>query len=85
MAVGGTLWVRYYGREHLGKIRGIVTTFGAGLSGFGPFLVDGLAQAFGSYRQILLALAIAPLPIRGSGEACDGALSSRAECKTSSD
>jgi len=63
MAVGGTIWVRYYGRTHLGKIRGVVTTFGAGLSGFGPFMVDGMAELFHGYNGVLLGLVIAPIPL----------------------
>lgn len=63
MAVGGTIWVRYYGRTHLGKIRGVITTFSAGLSGFGPFMVDGLAEALGNYSGVLMGLVIAPLPL----------------------
>lgn len=63
VAVASTIWVRYYGRANLGRIRGTLTTVGVALSGAGPLLVDGLYEAVGSYRGVLLGLAIAPLPV----------------------
>jgi MFS family permease len=35
----GTIWVRYYGREHLGKIRGTATTAIVLGSSIGPYLM----------------------------------------------
>ena len=55
MAVGETIWVRYYGRAHLGKIRGSVSTIGVAASGVGPFLLGVGHDVFGSFSQVLWA------------------------------
>jgi cyanate permease len=67
MAVNETLWVRYYGRAHLGKIRGSVVTIGVGTSSLGPFAMGLAYDTFGSFSQILWAFAIlvAPLALLG--------------------
>ncbi len=48
--VGGTLWARYYGRQHLGKIRGSVFTAGVAGSSIGPFVMGWIFDQFGSYQ-----------------------------------
>jgi cyanate permease len=53
MSVGGTIWVRYYGRRHLGKIRGSATTIGVAASGVGPFVMGVAYDFFGSFSQVL--------------------------------
>lgn len=58
--VGGTLWARYYGREHLGKIRGSVFTAGVVGSSTGPFIMGLIYDNTGSY-QITLWIFIALL------------------------
>lgn len=58
--VGGTLWARYYGREHLGKIRGSIFTAGVAGSSVGPFIMGLIYDNTGSY-QISLWLFIALL------------------------
>ena len=63
LAVGATLWRRYYGRAHLGRIKGSMTTVMVGASAIGPFLVDGAHDLTGSYQSILLALSLMPLPL----------------------
>ena len=59
MSVGETMWVRYYGRRHLGKIRGSVSTIGVAASGVGPFVM-GVAfvvlTAKGADRMIVFAM-----------------------------
>ncbi|MEM8736493.1 MAG: MFS transporter, partial [Planctomycetota bacterium] len=49
IAVNGAIWVRYYGREHLGKIRGAVWCTTVAGSGCGPFLLGGLRDWSGSF------------------------------------
>jgi len=51
--VSGTLWARYYGRVHLGKIRGSVFTAGVAGSSSGPFIMGLLYDNFGSYTLSL--------------------------------
>ena len=51
--VGGTLWARYYGRVHLGKIRGSVFTAGVAGSASGPFIMGALFDHFGNYTLSL--------------------------------
>ena len=63
VAVSGTIWRRYYGRAHLGKIKGSLTTVMVGASSVGPFLVDGTFELVGGYGPILTVLAAAPLPL----------------------
>ena len=53
MGVTQTLWVRYYGRAHLGKILGAATTVGVASSSFGPFAMGLSYDIFGSYSQII--------------------------------
>ncbi|MFN3189798.1 MAG: MFS transporter [Aureliella sp.] len=49
IAVNGAIWVRYYGRQHLGKIRGAVWCTTVAGSGCGPFLLGGLKDWSGSF------------------------------------
>ena len=63
MAVSETIWVRYYGRAHLGKIRGSVSTIGVAASGVGPFLLGVGHDVFGSYSPVLWACASLCVPL----------------------
>lgn len=45
LAVGAVVWVRYYGRDHLGTIRGTVWCFTVAGSGCGPLLM-GLSKDY---------------------------------------
>lgn len=57
------LWARYFGRMHLGKIRGALVALNVASSSAGP-LVFGLARdALGSYDLVLCAFAILPVPL----------------------
>jgi MFS family permease len=51
--VGGTLWAKYYGRKHLGKIRGSVFTAGVAGSSVGPFIMGLIYDNLGSYQLSL--------------------------------
>jgi len=61
--VGGTLWARYYGREHLGKIRGSVFTAGVVGSSTGPFIMGLIYDNFGSYQISLWIFIVLLIPI----------------------
>jgi len=52
-SVHTTLWVRYYGRVHLGKIRGSLSTITVGASSLGPFAMGFAYDTFGGYSEIL--------------------------------
>ena len=64
--LGNTVWVRYFGREHLGKIRGSVWTAAVSGSSVGPFLM-GLSYdlsgdffiSLAGFALLLFGLAIA--------------------------
>ncbi len=47
--VVGPLWARYFGREHLGKIRGSIFTAQVAGSSLGPFVMGALFDLTGSY------------------------------------
>ena len=53
VSVGETMWVRYYGRRHLGKIRGSVSTIGVASSGVGPFIMGAAFDFFGGFQHVL--------------------------------
>ena len=62
-AVGATLWVRYYGRAHLGKIRGSLATVGVAASSTGPFIMGAGHDYFGSYHEVLWVFAALTIPM----------------------
>ncbi|MCJ7660690.1 MAG: MFS transporter [Anaerolineales bacterium] len=53
-AVSATVWVRYYGRTHLGKIRGSVWTATVAASSLGPFLMGITYDRINSYTPVLV-------------------------------
>ena len=57
MAVSTTLWARYYGRRHLGKILGSLTTIGVAASSLGPFVMGYTHDLFGRYDEALWVFA----------------------------
>jgi MFS family permease len=65
MAVGNVLWLRYYGRAHLGQIRGSVVTAIVAGSSAGPFVMGFTYDQFGDYRWSLIFFiaVLAPLAI----------------------
>ena len=62
-AISATVWVRFYGRAALGRIRGSTFTLLVAMSSIGPFLVDGMAALTGSYDAVLNGLIWLPLPL----------------------
>jgi MFS family permease len=63
MNVRSTIWVRYYGRAHLGKIRGTLTTVEVAASSTGPLLMGAAHDLFGSYNGILTIFAAITAPM----------------------
>ncbi|QDT07852.1 putative MFS-type transporter YhjX [Rubripirellula lacrimiformis] len=55
LAVGSAVWVRYFGREHLGTIRGSVWCMTVAGSGCGPLLMGLSHDRLGSFQPALLA------------------------------
>ncbi len=56
--LGNTVWVRYFGREHLGKIRGSVWTAAVAGSSIGPFLMGVSYDQSGNFFISLLVIAL---------------------------
>ena len=65
--LGNTVWVRYFGRTHLGKIRGSVWTASVAGSSIGPFLMGLAFDSFGNFRFSLIVAAsvLAVLAVAG--------------------
>jgi predicted MFS family arabinose efflux permease len=59
----GPLWARYFGRLHLGKIRGVLMTAITFCSSLGPLLVGVARDHFGNHDLVLAAFALVPLPL----------------------
>lgn len=57
------LWARYFGRRHLGKIRGVLMTINVASSSLGPLLAGVTRDVYGSFSIALVVFAVAPLPI----------------------
>jgi MFS family permease len=49
LAVGTAVWVRYYGRTHLGSIRGSVWTLTVAGSGCGPLVMGVIRDRYGDF------------------------------------
>jgi MFS family permease len=48
--VGGTIFARYYGREHIGKLRGGVLTAQVAGSSLGPVITGSIFDLTGSFQ-----------------------------------
>lgn len=57
----GMLWSNYYGRKHLGKIRGLAVSFMVLGSALGPLPFGIAFDYFGGYREVLLVSIILPI------------------------
>lgn len=77
------LWARYFGRQHLGKIRGVLMTMNIALSSIGPLIAGTVRDLQGDFDlalwvfialplplALLSCFAAAPQPIKGSGANC---------------
>ncbi|MBD3675491.1 MAG: MFS transporter [Planctomycetaceae bacterium] len=56
-------WARYFGRDHLGRIRGIVMTGMVASSSLGPFLIGLCKDMTGGYGLILGGFSLLPIPV----------------------
>lgn len=61
--VAQPLWARYFGRRHLGKIRGLLMTINVASSSLGPLIAGFTRDWRGDFTLALLLFAIAPIPI----------------------
>lgn len=57
------LWARYFGRRHLGKIRGMLMTINVACSSLGPLIAGVTRDWQGDFTLALVIFAVAPLPI----------------------
>lgn len=56
------LWARYFGRLHLGKIRGVLMTVNVASSSLGPLFAGLTRDYLGSFSLALWAFTLLPLP-----------------------
>lgn len=56
------LWARYFGRKHLGKIRGVLATINVASSSLGPLIAGLTHDATGDFGLALLMFGFVPLP-----------------------
>ncbi len=60
MTTNNVIWANYFGRAHLGSIRGLATTAMVTSSAIGPLPFGVLSDLMGSHEIALLALVILP-------------------------
>jgi MFS family permease len=63
LSVSGVAWLRYYGRQHLGSIRGAVWCGTVAGSGCGPLVMGWVKDATGNYDQAILGFAVLMIPL----------------------
>ena len=64
-AISASVYAYYFGRAHIGAIKGFSTTITVAGTALGPFVVAVGFETFGSYTPILLLTALAPLLVAG--------------------
>ncbi len=57
------LWARYFGRRHLGKIRGVVMSLMVAASSLGPLIAGVGRDVSGSFVPVLMLFAALPWPV----------------------
>lgn len=60
LIVGSVVWAKYFGRQHLGAITGVVSTILVASSALGPMPFGIARDLMGSYTTILIAFAALP-------------------------
>ena len=60
LIIGSVVWAKYFGRQHLGVITGVVSTILVASSALGPMPFGIARDLMGSYTTILVAFAILP-------------------------
>ncbi len=63
IAVGAVVWVRYFGRRHLGKIRGTVWCLTVAGSGCGPLLMGVSRDWTGRFDAAILGFFLLMIPL----------------------
>lgn len=63
ISVSGVAWLRYYGRQHLGAIRGAVWCGTVAGSGCGPLIMGRVQDVTGSYDLAICGFALAMFPL----------------------
>lgn len=61
-SLASPLWPRYYGRSHLGRIRGVLATVMVAASSVGPFIMGAARDWAGSFTPVLGWFILLPLP-----------------------
>ena len=61
--IQGSVYAHYFGRSHLGEIKGLATTISVAGTAFGPYLFALGFDYFGNYGPILLLSALMPLVV----------------------
>jgi cyanate permease len=67
VAISGIAWVRYYGRKHLGAIRGAVWCGTVAGSGCGPFIMGTVKDLTGNYDAAVLLFGCLMTPLAVAG------------------
>lgn len=62
-AVKASVHAHYYGRKHIGAIKGFVSTISVAATAAGPLVVSLGVDAVGRYAPVLIACAVAPLAL----------------------
>jgi MFS family permease len=60
-AINATVFAHYFGRRHLGEIKGFVTTITVAGTALGPLIFSFGKDLFGNYAPILALTALFPL------------------------
>ncbi|MBG94713.1 MAG: MFS transporter [Chloroflexi bacterium] len=60
MTVNSVIWPNYYGREHLGSIRGVATTVTIAAAALGPLPFAFLTELMDSYGKAVLVFLVLP-------------------------
>ncbi|MCC5828913.1 MAG: MFS transporter [Phycisphaeraceae bacterium] len=63
VAAVGPVWPRFFGRAHLGRIRGVSITIMVAATSIGPVLLGGSNDFLGGYQPMLLVFAVMALPL----------------------
>jgi MFS family permease len=63
MGASHPLWARYFGRLHLGRIRGMLMTLCIAASSLGPFLAGAVRDHTGRFDGAILTFAVVPIPL----------------------
>ncbi len=61
-AASQPLWARYFGRLHLGKLRGLLMAANVAISSLGPLLVGLCRDTLGGFTPVLILFSLLPLP-----------------------